>query len=123
MNLLKKERAALIEIAESGDFLDSGEFVDALVKKLDEVRGERVFQHAFLKIAGVWTVAGAYSTANQARKAIEKYPLAERAYVVPGRTAEGWVRHLEEIEKPREPSKEFALVREDAIRFAKRGGW
>jgi hypothetical protein len=101
LRLLKREKEALSELliagAETPEVL-----VDLFVKKLDELRAERTHVFACAVVAGIPITIGPVSTRNQAEKLIGKVG-ASRAWVVPGWTAEGWERHIAEVDTPPDP--------------------
>lgn len=103
MRLLKREKDALAELLMQG--AESPEILaEELVKRLDEMRGERTHVFACAIVAGVPISIGPLSTRNQAEKAIAKIG-ADKAWVVPGWTAEGWEGHISELDKEPEPAK------------------
>lgn len=103
MRLLKKEREALASLLEQGAETPA-DLVDDFVKLLDQLRGERSHHYACAIVAGIPMTIGPYTTKAQATKAIEKFG-ADRVWVVPGWTEEGWVRHLSEVDAKPEPAK------------------
>lgn len=117
MNLLKREKQALASLLEEG--ADTPEhLVELVVKKLDELRAERVFHFAVWRTAGFYGIIGPFSTYGQAEKALVSARVAEKAWVVPGRSPEGWARHLAEVDTPPEPPKPNAKQeREQAKQF------
>lgn len=101
MRLRKNEKDALIDLAESGDFESSADFVEAMAKELDRLRGERTHIYACAIVAGIPIAMGPLATRNQAEKALLKLGY-EKGWVVPGWTAEGWDSHLAQMDKPHE---------------------
>ena len=103
MKLRKAERDALANLLEQG--AESSEaLVDDFVKLLDELRGARSHFYACAIVAGIPLSIGPYTTKAQAKKAIEKFG-AEKVWIVPGWTEEGWVAHLKEVDAKPEPAK------------------
>ena len=98
MRLRKAERDALASLLEQGADTPS-DLVDDFVKLLDELRGARPHHYACAIVAGI-----PYATKAQAEKAIAKFP-AEKKWIVPGWTEEGWVAHLAEVDAKPEAAK------------------
>lgn len=124
MKLRKNERDALLEVMELAEqpdaFSTRDEFLDLLVKRLDEVRGEREFFYGIVNTAGINAILGPFSTRHQATQAVEKTP-SEKAWIVPGRSAEGWAVWIGEVDSPAKSKGDFADVQQDVILF--RRGW
>jgi hypothetical protein len=117
MRLLKKEKEALASLLIEGA-ASPEDLVDLFVKKLDELRGERTHVFACAVVAGMPITIGPVSTRNQAEKIVAKIA-ADRAWVVPGWTAEGWERHIAEVDTPPEP--QTLNAKEEAARS--KGFW
>jgi hypothetical protein len=103
MRLRKAEREALASLLEQGADTP-GDLVDAFVSLLDDLRGKRSHHYACAIVAGFPLSIGPFSTKAQAEKAIAKFP-AEKKWIVPGWTEEGWVAHLAEVDAKPEPAK------------------
>lgn len=96
MRLKKAEKEALAALLIDG--ADSPEdLVDIFVKKLDELRGARSHFYACAIVAGIPLTIGPFTTRAQAEKAIGKFD-AQKKWIVPGWTEEGWVAHLAEVD-------------------------
>jgi hypothetical protein len=61
-----------------------------------------MFVYGCFIYAGIPGVVGPYTTRNQAAKALAKIP-ADKTWIVPGWTAEGWTRHIAEVDTKPEP--------------------
>lgn len=101
MRLRKHEREQLAALLEQG--AETPELLaEEFVKHLDQLRGERSHHYACAIVAGIPMTIGPYSTKGQAERALAKFPV-DRAWAVPGWTAEGWVNHIAEVDKEPPP--------------------
>lgn len=133
MSLLKHERERLAALLEEGGeerhskkcvayehpapcenlrgCLSGAEVLTELVaKELDRLRGERTHVFGCAIVAGVPLAVGPYSTRNQVEKAMTQLG-ADRVWVVPGWTADGWERHIAELDTP--PEKRRTTSKEE----------
>lgn len=124
MKIRKSEMDAMLgvmKLAENPEaFLSPEEFLKVLVGVLDEERGKREFFYGIVNTAGINAIAGPFSTRHQAEQMVEKTP-AEKAWIVPGRTGEGWAQHLIEVDEQAKSKGDFAQVQADVLAF--RRGW
>lgn len=106
MKLSKREKTAIAKMLEVG-----AETPEVLAEEcnseLDKIRGERTYWFGIGLTGGVSVVVGPFTTRGQVVKALDKN--VEKFWAVPGYTAEGWVRHLAEVDAPPpEPAEEKA---------------
>lgn len=94
MQLRKAEKEELCALLEQGAETPEA-LVNDFVKTLDAQRSQRSHYFACMLVAGFPLAIGPFSTSGQAAKAAQKMP-AEKAWVVPGWTSEGWHVHLGE---------------------------
>lgn len=112
MKLRKAERESIATLLEQG--AESAEELAQLVADaLDDMRGGRSHSFACMIVAGVPVAVGPYSTKGQAEKAVTKLH-ADKAWVVGGWTAEGFVQHLGDVDK--EVEKFSINAKEEAAR-------
>lgn len=96
----KKELEALSALLEGG--ADTPEqLAEAFIKEWERLLAQRSHIYACMIVGGFPLAHGPYSTKNQAQKAIEKLG-ADKAWIVTGWTADGWLNHLAEVD--REPA-------------------
>jgi hypothetical protein len=96
MKLRKAEKEALAALLESGAET-AEELAEGFVKLLDTLRGARSHHYAAAIVAGIPLTIGPYVTKAQAEKAISRFP-AEKKWIVPGWTPEGWDTHLADVD-------------------------
>jgi hypothetical protein len=96
MRLRKAEKEALANLLEQGAETPEA-LVEDFVKLLDELRGARSHHYACAIVAGIPLSIGPFTTNAQAVKAIGKLG-AEKVWIVPGWTEEGWTAHLAEVD-------------------------
>lgn len=109
MKLKKAEKEALASLLETGAETPEA-LVEDFVKLLDQLRGARSHFYACAIVAGIPLTIGPYSTRGQAEKAIAKFD-AQKKWIVPGWTEEGWVAHLAEVDAKPEPQELNATER------------
>lgn len=100
MQLRKAEKTAIAEALSTG--AESPEqLATDVASLLDSLRAQRMFVYGCFTYAGIPGVVGPYTTRGQAEKALAKVP-ADKTWVVPGWTGDGWARHIAELdEKPK----------------------
>lgn len=113
VNLTKAHLKVLAALAEQ-EWETPEVFIENIVAKLDELRGDRSYWASVRVIAGTANIVGPFTTAGQAVKAQVGQPACMW-------TPEGWKRHLAEIDAPAPVKGDFAEVQKDAA--ARRNGW
>ena len=120
---LKRETTAIAELLAAGDETPEA-LANAVIKKLDEVRGERTTHYVLLRMghgqATTFYGFGPYSTKNQALKSIEKNPTAQLATamaVVPTTSSEGLDQLIASVDSKPEVKGDWLVVKQDAEAF------
>lgn len=107
--LRKAELEAMVALLDGPNGYETPEdWCQALVDELDRLRGERDWFYGAYILAGIPGAIGPFSTKGQAKKALDKHG-ADKAWVIPGHTAEGLDRLMRAVdEKPERKSIEDA---------------